>query len=80
MDSKKIMGILTEIFKDIFDDESLILNISMQIQDIDGCDSLNFITLMDAIEDEFNIRFLASEFYSLKNIGQLIEAIEKKLN
>lgn len=69
---------LLSIFKNIFDDENIIINSSTTAGDIDGWDSLAHIRLMIAIEKSFDIRFLASEINQLDNVGQIVNIIIKK--
>ena len=46
---------LTTIFRDVFDNDSLIITPSTEIKKIDGCDSITNISLLAAIQDEFRI-------------------------
>lgn len=70
---------LTEVFKDVFDDDSLILSQELSAKDIVDWDSLMHVTLILAVEREFSIRLTSSEVTRLKNVGDFIELIEKKL-
>jgi len=70
---------LTDVFHDVFDDDSLVLSKEMTANDVENWDSLTHINLIVAIEKEFRVRFLTSEVSGLKNVGQLEALIESKV-
>ena len=47
-------------------------------QDIEAWDSVQNVTLMLDVETEFKVRFSTSEMAYLKNVGDLVDLIEKK--
>ena len=69
---------LLPIFRNIFDDEDLIITDLTTANDIDGWDSLAHIRLIVAIEKYFEISFSASEISELKNVGEMVSLILKK--
>ena len=71
---------LTNVFRDIFDDEAIVINDDTTAADIDGWDSLEHINLVCAIEEEFNIKFSMGETVRLKNVGEMENVILVKLN
>lgn len=75
----EIFDRLNKVFRDFFDDEEIELEEETTAEDIDDWDSLNHITLMAAVEDEFGIRLSMGEVSGLKNVGELAQAIEKKI-
>lgn len=62
---------LTVIFRDTFDDDSIVLQPAMTADDVENWDSLTHINLIVAIEKEFRIRFTTAEVSGLKNVGDL---------
>ena len=68
-----------EIFRDIFDDPFLSINSETNSGEIPDWDSLAHISLITSIERQFKIRFALGELQSLKNVGEMISIIEKKL-
>ena len=70
---------LTPIFHQVFDDESIVLKRDLTANDVDGWDSLSHINLVVAIEMAFRIKFALGELQSLKNVGEMVDLIEKKL-
>lgn len=69
---------LQEIFRDIFDDETLVIKDSTNSTDIDDWDSLNHINLVVAIEKEIGIKFSFEELASLKNVGAMVDLMLNK--
>lgn len=69
---------LQEIFRDIFDDEELVITEEMTAADIEDWDSLAQINLILAIEKEFGVKFNLEEVSKLKNIGEMLEMIKIK--
>jgi len=78
--TEQIYQRLTEVFQDVFDDPSIIPTPEMKAADVPEWDSLNHINLIVAIEARFKIKFKSTELESLRNVGHLVELIEKKLN
>ncbi|GMB96716.1 acyl carrier protein [Helicobacter sp. NHP22-001] len=79
METTQIFSQLQEVFRDIFDDSSLVINESTNANDIEDWDSLNHISLISAIEKHFKIKFHLSELQGLKNVGEMVALIERKL-
>lgn len=75
----KIYERLTNVFREFFDDEEIELDAETTAEDIDDWDSLNHITLMAAVEEEFGIRLSMGEVSGLDNVGALAEIIHKKI-
>jgi acyl carrier protein len=69
---------LQEVFRDVFDDPSLVLTPDTTSADIPDWDSLQHVTLLFRIEDEFGIEFIGDEAASLGNVGELEALLQKK--
>ena len=75
------MGIwerMNQVFRYVFDDDSISIRPEMTANDIDGWDSLSHINLILAIESTFNIRFTQKELLSFRNVGDLSKCVEGK--
>lgn len=66
---------LDDIFRDVFDDDSLSVNPNTTAADIEDWDSLSHITLMAAVEDEFRMKFSMKEVVEMKNVGEMVSII-----
>lgn len=75
----EIKARVQDIFRDIFDDEELVITETMSAKDIEDWDSLAQINLIIAIEKEFGIKFNLEEVSSLKVIGDMLSLIDKKI-
>ena len=75
-----ILKKLEVIFKDVFDDEDIVLTNQTTANDIEDWDSLAQINLLVAIKKEFKINFDLEEVSQYKNVGDIVEAIEQKSN
>jgi acyl carrier protein len=70
---------LIPIFRNVLDDDEIIITSSTTAQDIDGWDSLAHIRLIVAIEKYFGLRFTAAEIYDIENVGEMTDLILKHL-
>ena len=70
---------LQEIFRDIFDDETIILTKDTTQDDIEDWDSLAQINIIVAIKKDFKVDFTMEEIGNLKSIGEIVKKIEEKL-
>jgi acyl carrier protein len=78
MQQEEIYSRLTEILRDVFDDDTLVATPELTANDVKEWDSVNHITLVVSIEQEFGIKFKTAELEKMKNVGQMVEQIEKK--
>lgn len=69
---------LTELFRDLFDDDSLELNDDTTADQVEGWDSQMHVMLIVAAEQRFGIKFRTAELESLRNVGQFVQLIESK--
>ena len=80
MTENEIFNKVQEIFRDVFDDEDMIIENSTNSDVVEEWDSLNHINLVSAIEKEFKIKFTLPELMELKDVGEMNELILKKTN
>jgi len=66
------------LFRKIFKDEGLMITPSTSAKDIPSWDSLMHISLIAAVESEFNISFTFNEVMQFNNVGDMMMLIEKK--
>lgn len=79
MGNKEILTKLQDIFRDVFDNEEIVLNDSTCAEDIDEWDSLGHVQLVKELQSEFNITITAQEMRSWDDVGEMVNAISKKL-
>ncbi|MCR4636536.1 MAG: acyl carrier protein [Butyrivibrio sp.] len=79
MTREEVFEKLNEVFRDVFEDDDITVDDSTTADDIDGWDSLEHINLMNAIEQEFDIKFTMGQIVSMKNVGEMVDIIISKL-
>jgi acyl carrier protein len=75
----QIRSHIQEIFRDVFDDPTLLINSETNSDQIPDWDSLAHLSLVTSIERHFKIKFALGELQTLKNVGEMVSLIEKKL-
>ena len=75
MNKEEIFTKLNSIFRDIFDDDTIVLSEGTTATDIEDWDSLTHISLIAAIEDDFGIRFDMKDVLKMKNVGEMADRI-----
>ena len=70
---------LTDLFRSVFNDESIELSDTMTADNIEGWDSIGHINLIFAVEEEFGIKFTTHELNGLHSVGDLRVTIGKRL-
>jgi acyl carrier protein len=80
MTKERMFSKVQEIFRDIFDEDDLMITDSTNSDEIEDWDSLNHINLVSAIEQEFGIKFTLIELISLKNVGEMIDLMTLKVS
>jgi len=78
MNEREILPRLTEVFRDVFDDEDIVISAATTADDIEDWDSIEHITLIGAVEEEFGMRFKMGEVSGMHNVGEMIEIISQR--
>lgn len=76
---EEIFERLNGVFRDVFDDDSITVSEDTTANDIEDWDSLNHITLIDAVESEFGVRFTMGEVSGMKNVGEMAQIIAQRM-
>lgn len=69
---------LEDVFRQVFDDDTLVLTDEMTADDIGGWDSVAHINLMFSIEQAFGMQFNGNQLAELENIGKLKQFLAAK--
>ena len=75
MTREEVYETLNEVFRDVFDDESIEVNDETTSDDIEDWDSLEHINLLAAVEQEFGMKFNMGQVVSMKNVGEMADII-----
>jgi acyl carrier protein len=79
MTGDEILQTLSEVFRDVFDDDSIALRRETTSEDINGWDSQAHVTLVVATEMRFGIKFRTAELERLRNVGDFVDLIATHL-
>ena len=79
MTREEVFNGVQDIFRDIFDEDDMIIENSTSSDDVEDWDSLNHINLVSAIEKEFKIKFALGELMTLKDVGAMVDLMVEKL-
>ena len=79
MDKNKIMKNINNIFKDVLENNNLVIDDESTSENVEDWDSLNHILLVVNIEKLFNINFTAQEIQSYSDVGEMRDAIFEKI-
>jgi len=78
METSEIMTRVTPIFRDVFNDDALVVSEGTTAADVQTWDSLSNINLLIAVEKAFGVKFSIKDVRNLKNVGELLELIKRK--
>ncbi len=77
MSRAELLSSLTQIFRENFANEEIVLSMATTAADIHGWDSAKTVLLVLAVEDSFGIRFNSREIDGLRSISDWVLLIEK---
>lgn len=76
----KLLTEVNLIFREVLENDALQIKMETSAQDIDNWDSLNHVMLIAAIENQFDISFELDEMIEFATIGDILNAIQSKVN
>lgn len=79
MTEEEIYERLNEVFRDVFDDDTIEVDDLTTADDIDDWDSLEHINLIAAVEKEFGIKFRMGEVSGMQDVGEMVEIIMSRI-
>ena len=79
MTREEILDKVTEIFRDVFDDDTIVVTEEMTAADIEDWDSLTHITLISEVENAFDFTFAMKDVLGMKNVGEMLDIIQNEI-
>jgi len=78
MTDADILGRLTNVFRDVFDNPSLEISESTTASEVEGWDSIAHISLIVATEKHFGVSFTTKDVQALTCVGDLVRLIARR--
>jgi acyl carrier protein len=79
MDDGQILTQVRDIIADVLDQPDLQINAATTAAEVEGWDSFNHINIVVAMERHFGIKVNTAEIEDLRNVGELVALVERKL-
>ena len=79
MNNAEILLTITGIMQEVLELPDLKMTPETSAADVDEWDSMTHIQIISAIEGKYRVRFALGELQALKNVGDMIGLIQKKL-
>ena len=75
MTREEVFERLNKVFRDVFDDEDIVVGDETTADDIEDWDSFEHINLVVAVEDEFSFKIPMGKVVTMKNVGEMVDII-----
>jgi acyl carrier protein len=79
MTEPEIYDALNQVFRQVLEDDTIVLTAATTAEDVDGWDSMNHIFIVVELQKRFGMKFHAAEMEELKNVGELAALVQQKL-
>lgn len=76
--SDTVVDGLTEIFREVFLRDELVLDPAWTAADVEGWDSFKHIEIIMAVEERFGVKMTTRELDNLRSVGDLIGLMRAK--
>ncbi len=78
MERNEITEKLNAIFREVFNDQNIVVNDEMTAEDVETWDSLTNMLMISNVEKTFGIKIKLREINKLNKVGDLIDLIASK--
>lgn len=75
-----LLARMQAVFRDVLDDDGLVIRMDTSADDIEGWDSLAHVQIIVGLEKEFGIRFTARETLLWDNVGDMLSTVSSKVS
>ena len=75
MTRESVFERLNEVFREVFDDDSIVVVDETTADDIEDWDSFEHINLVVAVEEEFGFKLPMGKAVTMKNVGEMVDII-----
>ncbi|MBR0963731.1 acyl carrier protein [Bradyrhizobium diazoefficiens] len=78
MTSADTLSEVSDIIRDVLDAPDLPISRETQAIHCEGWDSVNHINIIISVESRFGIKINTAEIEGMKNVGELVDAVDRK--
>jgi acyl carrier protein len=78
MTEQEVLDQLTPLFRDIFQDDAIVVNSTTTAADVERWDSLTHIDMIMMVEEKFGLRVPTREVTRMRNVGDLVRLIQAR--
>lgn len=78
MEKQEIIEKITGIFREVFNDNTIVLTDEMTAADVENWDSLTHMLMITKVEETFGVKFKLKELNKLKQVGDIVVLLEEK--
>ncbi len=79
MTDEQILAELTQVFRRVFYDDTIVLTPQTTAADIPDWDSMANITVVVEVEQQFGVKFKVAEIESLHDVGALAALVKARI-
>lgn len=80
MSNEDILQTVSNIIREVLELPDLTVTKTTSAEEVDEWDSMTHLQIITTIEGHYKVRFALGELQALKNVGDMIELIQKKQN
>jgi acyl carrier protein len=78
LDDTSCLADITQVCRDVFQDDDLVLQGSTGRTDVEQWDSMNHLNLLMALEQRYRIKFSLGEIEAIQSVGDILALIRRK--
>jgi acyl carrier protein len=79
MSEEQVIERLTQILRDLLEDDRIVLRKETERAEVPGWDSLKYVNFIVAVEVEFGIRFGVADVESFRTVGEIAAKVKSLL-
>jgi acyl carrier protein len=76
MTDQEILTEFTRILRDLLLDDSIVLTMDTQREEVPNWDSFNYINFIVAVEIQFGVKFKVADIESFANVGAIVTELK----
>ena len=79
MTDQEILNIFSRVLGDVLADDSIVLTMKTERQDVPNWDSFTYVNFIAAVEIELGVRFKVADIESFEDVGAIVAATRAML-